>query len=571
MPPLLDKYMNDTLKNSPLAYYRMREGTGSTMTDYSVNVNNGTYTSVNWVAKTGPATSAYTSASGKDVPLWGSYYQIADYTQTPPVVTIQPYNAFFDGAAGRATATLGTINTGAASSVTLEMWVKWDGVLAGANGTFEALANFGGATGLLLGFLKNGASDYRLGLSVRNAGDLWGLSNANTLAAFPKDTYVHIVYVIVNNNVQTSKLYINGVQYTMTQQIGTSTTTDSVTSAFALAYDGTASFFGGSIGEVAIYNGEPYNATAVRNRFHQGAYGGEYQEIATMPGIESRIELQLDSLAPLVLNDKDATGPGNRTRTLNQYYIKDIGGLDDPDIRANEENAFYRDGTSPLITRMGGRTLTFDGYIEGANIQSMRQMQSRLKSAVSGGSLGGVYGPAAGLFEGLIVFRNVWNNGFDFGINARKNTSLQMREAQTSYMARRDFLLTMRASYPYFESIGSRTEILQMGATLPIHNKGNMVAMPVVNVWGPFTDARVVIGSTTIILQGSVLASTFITVDSKNRTCSDWTKFSTLGDFPFIVNALFTDSALPYASFVSVATGTAGVTRVEITWKHTMI
>lgn len=567
MTPILDRYLNETLKSSPLAYYRMREGTGTVMVDSSANANNGTYngSGINWVSTAANYLNGYARGNGRDAPLFNSHYNALDLSVTPYVIT-NSYNAYFDGAAGRATATLGTINTGAASSVTIGMWVKWDGNLAGANGTFEAIANFGGATGLLLGFLKNGAADYRFGLSVRNTGDLWGLSNATTLAILTKDVYHYIVFVIVNNNVQASKLYIDGVQYTMTQQIGTSTTTDSVTTALALAYDGTASFFGGSIGEVAIYNGEPFNAAAVKNRYHIGAYGGEYNETPTIPGIETQVELLGDpSNSILILNDKNMAGPGNRTRTLDQYYLNEIGGLDDADVRFAEESNFYRDGMNPLVARYGGRTITFDGYIEASNIQSMRRLESKLKRNIAGFN-----STSGGITEYPVILRNIWDNGFDFMINARKNSPLQIKETQSSFYARRNFLATLRSSYPFFESVGARTEVLQIGATLMIPHKGNSISLPIVTFWGPFTDARLVLNNTTIIT-GSVAASSFVQIDCKNKTCTDWPKFNTTGDFVYINSGVVTDTLKDYAQFVSVAGGTPGTTRVEITWKHTMV
>lgn len=567
MAALLDKYLNDTLKNNPLVYYRMREGSGATMTDSSPNANNGAYTSMGWI---NPVTNSVglTASSGRDYPLFNSGVAINSFVNGVFTQT-KPFSTLLDGAASRATATLSSpaINTGAASSVTVEGWVRWDGVLSGSNGTFEALFNFNGASGLLLGFLKNGAADYRFGLSVRNTGDLWGLSNAETLASLTRDTYHHIVFVIVNNNVQTSKLYIDGVLKTMTQQIGTSTTTDSVTSAFAIGYDGTASFFGGSIGDVAVYNGEPYVAAGVRNRFHQGAYGAEYGDIATVPGIETQVEFPGLSVFSdtFIINDKNQPGPGNRTRTLDQLYLTDIGGLDDSDIRFSEESNFYRDGMNPLVSRVGGKTITLEGYIEASNFQSMRQIQNRFKTA-----LGTANSPALGLTENPVYFRNVWNNGFDFLLNVRKSQPLQMKDAQDSMYPRRRFLATLRSSFPFFESVGARTEVLIMGATTQIPNKGNQIALPLITFWGPFTDARLVLNNT-IILQGSVLASTAITVDCKNRTCSDWSKFSTSGDFPYILSNILADSFVNTASFSSVATGTAGVTRVEITWRHTTL
>lgn len=559
MAPLLDKYYSDTRKNSPLVYYRMREGSGTTMIDSSSNANNGTYngSGVSWQSQSGSFSTGYAVTNGKNVPIFNSHHTTLDYTTNPTSTTTNPSVLAFDGAAGRATATLSSpaINTSASSIVTVEMWVKWDGVLAGSNGTYEALANFAGATGILLGFLKNGASDYRFGVSVRNAGDLWGLSNATTLAVLQRDVYHHIVFVLVNNAIQTSKLYIDGRQYTMTQQIGTTTTTDSVTSAFALGYDGTASFYQGHMSEVAVYNGELYNATGVENRYYQGAYGSESTEFMQIPGLESRIEIGSFSFT---INDKDNPG---QSRTMNNYYISDIGGMDDADIRFNEESNFYRDGTNPLTSKYGGRTITMTGKIEAQNVHKMRQMQTELKYNLGTN------------FETPVVFRNVWNNGSDFMLNMRKNTSLQMAERQDSYLPRRDFLITMRSSYPFFESAAARTDIVIMGATLALPNRGNTVAYPSMVFWGPFTEARLTFGGVTFKIVGTVAVSTFVNVDSKNRTCSNWPFVDPTSDFPSISAApgAVSDQYITYANFASVTGGTAGVTRVEITWKHTML
>lgn len=570
MAQLLDKYFNDTLKNNPLVYYRMREGSGTTMLDSSINANNGTYngSGVSWNSPASNGLYGFGQANGKSVPIFNSHILNFDISANPATASF-PFVSAFDGTAGRSTSTVAGINTTASTSVTVELWFKWDGNMAGSTGTFEALANFGGASGILLGFLKNGAADYRFGLSVRNTGDLWGLNNATTLALLQRDTYHHIQFVIVNNAVQTSKLYIDGIQQTMSQQIGTTTTTDSVTTAMALGYDGTASFFQGGIAEVAIYNGEIYNATAVKNRYHQGAYGGEYLETPTLPGIEGQVDI--GTFLQLNINDKNQPGPANRTRTLNQFYLTDIGGMDDADIRFSEESNFYRDGTNPLISRYGGRTITLTGYIEGSNFQKMRQMQTQLKSAFTPAFL------ANGITEEAIAFRNIWNNGFDFYTNARKSAGVQMAESQKYDTPRRDFLLTLRSSFPYLESVGSRTDVVIMGATLALPNKGNAPAYPSLVVWGPLTDAQIIIssiwGSTNTRITGSLAASSFVTLDSKTRVSSTWPFINTNSDFPLIppVSGGTADNIIPFINFVSVAGGTAGVTRVEITWRHTII
>lgn len=569
--PLLDRYLNETLQNNPLAYYRMREGSGTTMLDYGSHSLNGTYngSGISWIASAASSAAGYAVANGKNVPIWNSHLTQINWN-TNPVTTTNPSVPQFDGAAGRATSTLTGINTTAASSVTVEGWVNWDGNLAGSTGTFEAIFNFNGASGILLGFLKNGTADYRFGISVRNTGDLWGISNANTLAALTKGSFHHIVFVLVNNNIQASKLYIDGVQYTMTQQIGTSTTTDSVTTAFAIGYDGSVSFFGGLVAEVAVFNGEIFNAAAVLNRFNVGSYGGSYHEIPTMPGIESQVEFHPDSSrnAPIVMNTKD-NGIGGQ-KALNTYCFDDIGGLDAPDMRFSEESNFYRDGTNPLTSHFGGRTLTFDGYIEATNFQVLRQLTTQMK---------GMNVPVAsaitnnnnGITETPIVFRNVWDNGFDFLTNARLSAPIQMKESQDDLRVRRPFLITVRSSNPSFESVGSRTDVLSVGATLALPNKGNFFSYPSIVFYGPLSQARFVLNNTLLITM-TLQASATYTVDCKNRIVSDWSKLDpAVSDFPYINPASDSDSFLNYAQFVSVSGFTAGVTRVEITWKHVMI
>lgn len=560
--PLLDRYQNETFKAVPLVYYRMKEGSGTTLVDWDASPINGTYsgTGINWVGSA-------SGQSGKGGPIWNSDVALLN-TINPPVNTVIT-RPFFDGVAGQATATLTGINTGAASKVTVEMWVKWQANISGANGTYQAFANFAGATGILLGILKNGASDYRLGISVRNAGDLWGLSNAATLAALPKDMWNHIVYVITNNAVQSSKLYVNGVQQTMTQQIGTTTTTDSVTTAFAIAYDGTASFFNGGISEVAVYNGEPLDATGVLNKFHVGAYGGSYHEQMLPPGLESQIDFGVTNQYsnPIVLNRKDPNG----LRVLDSYHITDIGGLDDADIRFAEEPKSALDGMNYLKTRYGGRTITLDGFIDASNLQSLRQLQARLKQQLGGaGALTGSNSIVSGLVEQNLVFRSPFDNSWDSFIAVRKSGPLQMKENQPDQRMRRPFLATLRAANPFFQTMGSRTEVLQMGGTTYIPNKGNSLSLPLVVFWGPFYRAELLLGGS-LVISATVSASTQFTIDSLNRTASNWQSVTPASDMPYITGFGNLDTLVGIASFLSISGGVAGQTRVEITWRHTSI
>jgi len=563
---LVDRYQNETLiGGNPLAYYRMREGSGTTMTDYTAVPFTGTYngSGVSWI-------NSVAGQSGKGGPLWNVDQTI--YNRTPPTYTSTTNSrVMFDGTAGRATSTLTGINTANGSVVTAEFWMKWDGNMGGSTGAFEAMLNFGGATGLLLGLLKNGASDYRFGLSVRNTGDLWGIDNGRVNGLLERDVWHHIVFVIVNNAVQTSSLYIDGDPITMSQQIGTSTTTKAVTSAFAIGYDGTASFFQGQIAETAIYN-YGFSAQTANNKFHIGAYGGIALEQMASPGIESQIDFGLSGFYGdfVKLNEREV---GTGRRLLDTYVLTDIGGLDDADIRFSEEPNTSFNGMNPMRSLVGGRTITLEGFIDATNLSSLRQLQARLKQQLGGSGNLGANPYASGLQEFNMIFRSPIDNAWDQQINVRKSAPLQMKEAQADAQMRRQFMATLRASYPFFESVGSRTEVLQMGATVPIFHKGSAISLPIINFYGPFSKAELDLGNA-LVVSGTLLASQILTVDCRQRSCSNWAFYNPSSDFPFIngyaeINLGVQGAGLSWAVFASITGGTVGVTRVEITWRHT--
>ena len=189
-----------------VAYYRLDDGAGTTMTDQTANHNNGSLVST--VAPGTPGVSGFASSA----------YQ-------------------FNG--GQIAVNVPQLNTASGTANTVSFWMNW-------NGTVSVMPI--GFTSYDLWFSGNS-----FGFNTNN-GDIYGINAAGL------DNQWHYVTAVFNNgNVTGSQLWIDGVQQTLTQQIGTTVTTRTIGSTAARIsgwLNDSGYHFGGSLADVSFFSGQ---------------------------------------------------------------------------------------------------------------------------------------------------------------------------------------------------------------------------------------------------------------------------------------------------------------------------
>lgn len=153
-----------------------------------------------------------------------------------------------------------------------------------------------------------------------------------------------------------------------------------------------------------------------------------------VPGIDAIVEYN-----GLELNNKTTT-----SSTAECYWVNEIGGLDDADIRDSRELKPQAHGEISYDAWYGGRTITITGYIRAYNLAKMRSMIFDLKQAFS--TL-----EELPLYLRQTVFDSDGSQG-DMFINCRKSASISIKESQGNQKFWREFLVTLRASDPRFYS-----------------------------------------------------------------------------------------------------------------------
>lgn len=262
-------YRAAVLADAPIGYWRLGDsGAGTAAADSSVNNSAGTIS--------GNVTKGLTGALPGD----------------------SNTSMGFDGSSGTITVNLPTINTAAGSQVTVELWMNWLGPTSYGPMPF-------GFNAYDLYLLGPG-----FGFNTAN-GDIYGAP----LSAIPLNAWVHIAAVFTNGNVAQNLLYINGVQQSLSQRLGTplarSVTTQATISGWPVDRN---PMFNGRLGEVAVYNGA-LSSTRIQAHYQTGVAARPQppnyrtEVLADAP----KAYWRLDELAGMVAGDQSGN---NNTGTI---------------------------------------------------------------------------------------------------------------------------------------------------------------------------------------------------------------------------------------------------------------
>lgn len=219
----LSSYFANVVSDGPIAYWRLGDTGTSTAIDASGNNRHGTYRGV------------FTQGVAGGIP--GDPDAAVEFPGT--------------GTGNQVVADGLPVSTAAGARTTVEFWMRWNGATGGMPFGFDAYGVW----------FSNG----RFGFNS-SCGDVWGID-----AAGLEDRWVHVVAVFTNGNTAANRLYIDGTAQALGGAIGCSR---SVTSAAAISGWRTdpGHVLGGTIDEVAVYNGE---LPATRVQAHYTAATGQ--------------------------------------------------------------------------------------------------------------------------------------------------------------------------------------------------------------------------------------------------------------------------------------------------------
>jgi len=263
----------------------------------------------------------------------------------------------------------------------------------------------------------------------------------------------------------------------------------------------------------------------------------------------------------------------NDRNLVDTYIIKEIGGLDDADVRDSRELIPQDHGEHVFDSWYGGRTITLAGTIQAYNVHKLRDMQEALRYSFS--NLEDL--PLRILSPYKTVVHHEHPDEMEapgVEIECRKSQPIQMREAQQGVTFTRDFLITLRAYDPVFRSTYSVTESLT-GATSPkqfsVTNIGNYETHPIVQLSGPMTNPVIdnsTTGTTTTIT-GTIPTGETWTLDSHAKSFVDnfdVNKFSTLS-----VDSDWQHIDTGDNDIVVSFTGGSSATAVSVSYRHAWI
>jgi len=266
----------------------------------------------------------------------------------------------------------------------------------------------------------------------------------------------------------------------------------------------------------------------------------------------------------LVMNDR---------KNIDAYIVKDIDGLADPDVRDSREVVPQGHGEHVFTSWYGGRTIVLQGTIRAFNIGKLRDMQEALKDTFAGLEerplrivspfVTAPHHSLPGELEAPAV-----------QINCKKSQPIQMRDIQSNMHFTRDFMLTLRASNPFFLS---EFEELYVDTTITsphgfiLNNRGNYRANPKFILTGPMTNPTIAnaANNETLVITGTIPAANTWTIDIDKRLLYDqagvnkFANLSVTSDWPALEPANNT-LTLTY-------TGGSAASAIQVSYRHTWI
>jgi hypothetical protein len=222
-----------------VGYWNFNEGATTQAGDFSGYQRNGAITEASWVAgKLGNALS-------------------------------------FDGSNDTVTLTSVPVNTTSNATNTISFWMYKK---AGGGNVYSMAVGF---TAYDLGFYDSGVNHY-FGFNT-GAGDLYGITNPGF-----EDEWVHVVALVRNGDAKLNKIYINGVEQTLSQKAGT-TGSKTITQNMRISgwYTDTSYKFNGYIDDVRIYN-RALSAAEVAGLYNSGGAKISGATTAVTNGLVSR-------------------------------------------------------------------------------------------------------------------------------------------------------------------------------------------------------------------------------------------------------------------------------------------
>ncbi len=175
--------------------------------------------------------------------------------------------AFSMNGSGDVALSLPSLNTSPGSKATVSFWMYWNG--GNWQGVFE-----NGSAGL---FFLNDAFGFTTG-----SYDVWGIPSSGLA-----NTWTYVTAVFNNGDPHLNQLYLNGVQQTLSQQLGTTPSSAQVTTQAKIgSWDNAGYYFTGLVDEVQIFNGA-LPASQIQSIYESGAAGVCVAETPTTTAVTS--------------------------------------------------------------------------------------------------------------------------------------------------------------------------------------------------------------------------------------------------------------------------------------------
>lgn len=255
-------------------------------------------------------------------------------------------------------------------------------------------------------------------------------------------------------------------------------------------------------------------------------------------GIEAVWKLNAGDIWEVTLND--------RTDLEECYWLDDVDGLWDADIRVTSQDLPDDHGEIPLTAYYGGHTLVFSGLIYARSLQRLREMWRDLRRSV----------------QPLVEFTCLIDTGSPLTsatFKARKASSLPGGDRQINSRWERPFLISLRMSDPRFYSFQQHTDTytpsdvtilgrdyprtyptdyhtfidstghaVTPGAGLTAYNAGNFPSRPIFVLNGPLPFPTIKNNTTgaQMALNRDIGVGQSLTIDVASRTVIDENGFN---------------------------------------------